>query len=240
MSVDLLIGTDSCDMLEGRDALGYVIGAHLTPSRQRVTQWVETASGLRVEQRDERGYVVTAAPPPRPIFRILEAGEVRWEPGRTLESAVGIVAARARAWGASAWGSRVVGDQRDRASLGGYFSQHSLRFIPYSWSQSSKEEAIATLRRMVRDRTLSITPDAEQLRKEMLGLRFNATQGGHLSYRTTGKDVVSALISIAHFMNDPDAAGLSDVSARPLAGTPYRANPGQKYVINEQGIGSWA
>jgi hypothetical protein len=221
---DTIIGIDAAKMREGRDETGYCIGGYLVPAPGPRYQMIRNG----VEARDEYGYRIELPTPSKPIFRVFEAGELKHEPGIVLQDVIGLIMQRGKAWGAKV----AAGDDYESTSVAGVCTQHQIRFIPYAWTNASKEEAIGTIRRMVREGSLSIEPH-QKLRAEMLGLKFRITRSGVTDYRTHGKDLVSSLISIAHYLNDPDAAGLSDQTARPLTGTPFRAFRGGRQMISK-------
>ncbi len=114
-----------------------------------------------------------------------------------LKDVVHRVAERARAWGVST----IFGDQRETAGCDSYFTDEALNFHSYAWSDTSKEEAFALLRQLLRDRRISICENAE-LRKEMVSCKCYLMPSGKYKYATTGLDRLSALISLCHAIND--------------------------------------
>jgi hypothetical protein len=204
-----------------------VLGFWAQPSREPRYQVVRTPDGSEYQARDAYGYPIALPAPTKPLFRVAEAAQYARGAAATLQDVIAAVAQRAKAWGART----VACDDFESSLVAATFSQHGIRrVISYAWSQPSKEEAISTLRRMVREQTLSVAPHPE-LRREMLDLKFRVTRAGSIDYRTSGRDLVSALISVAHYLNDPDASGLQDQDARPLAGTPFRANSGRRLEL---------
>jgi hypothetical protein len=69
--------------------------------------------------------------------------------------------------------SRVFGDQYLAFALQSEFAKHGLAFAERAWSQPSKIEALATLRRMARERSivLPVGPEGDACRRELLSLR---------------------------------------------------------------------
>ncbi|HKY37217.1 MAG TPA: hypothetical protein VJN18_14840 [Polyangiaceae bacterium] len=157
------------------------------------------------------GAVVTAALDPADVaasfgqetsnarMRVLEVGgwadqELR---GKTMRDITRDIAARAKAWGADT----VYGDQREEASLRDLFSEAGVGFRSFAWSLGSKDAAFQTLRRLQRERQLSVC-DHPLTRSQMVGAKARLNPSGTTSYDTNGKDYLSAIITLMHAANE--------------------------------------
>lgn len=219
--------------LTGRDGFCYAIAYFAHPSGERVPKMVMMSGHAATPVRDEFGYIQYEETPTAPVLRVAEVGG--WTKHQlsqaTYPTLVADLADRARAWGAQL----VLSDQRESAGLEGFFSQESLTFRSYAWSNESKEEAIRTLRRLLRERAISIVPH-DDLLHQMLTLGFRVLPSGRIEYQTSGRDYVSTIITIAHAMNDPKLLGLREQYAR-LDGVPMRARRGGRVEIEtDRGI----
>lgn len=94
----------------------------------------------------------------------------------------------------------VFSDQRERAGLTELLAERRLNLISLAWSDTSKTEAILTMRRWMRDHRLIVLPTcegAERLRIELLRCKARPLPSGRVSYNTGGLDVASCLVSLA-------------------------------------------
>jgi hypothetical protein len=99
---------------------------------------------------------------------------------------------------AGRWGtSGVFGDQREEASLRALFSEHEISLTSYAWSESSKDEAVMALRRLMRERKLFL-PLHQKLRSELATMKARLMPSGRVRYETNGLDYASALITLMH------------------------------------------
>lgn len=160
----------------------------LTPTGERAGGFVAIdASSLRGDSFTYIGGYATSA--------MLVVGEVDgWEDeamrATTLDKIAKALAGRANAWGAAA----IFGDQREEAGLRSHLRE---RFVSYSWTEASKEEAVLRLARLLRERRLALTEHA-RLRRELLELRAQLMPSGRTRYMTNGRDYASALITLMH------------------------------------------
>ncbi len=137
------------------------------------------------------------------VGRETDAGEIAvheiggWEAAeqRHLSMQDIVVQVCAKAQGA---GTRVVySDQREEASLRSLFAQHNVTLISYAWSEPSKDKAVMTLRRLMRERRVSIVEHAG-MRRELAGMKARLMPSGRIRYETNGLDYASALITLCH------------------------------------------
>ena len=126
--------------------------------------------------------------------------------GHDMAEVVEAIAARAQAWGTVL----VFGDQRESASLQSLFEQNGCRLETFAWSESSKEVAFSTLRRMLRERRIVIAVQHDELRREMLGCKARLSPSGHTTYATNGLDFLSCLVTWAHARGNAISAGAMD------------------------------
>jgi hypothetical protein len=114
----------------------------------------------------------------------------------------------------------IFSDQREQGALSALFAEHNLTLIPYAWSESSKMEAIAILSRWFSEHRLLVLPNAEheqaaqltpkresgrdQLRRELLAIKAKMMPSGRIQYTTSGADIASCLITLAHAQNARD------------------------------------
>jgi hypothetical protein len=94
--------------------------------------------------------------------------------------------------------SVVVGDQRSEEFLRVEFGRYGMRFHPLPWTNPSKEAAVATIRRWMRDQTLVCAPH-EGLRRQFHGFAEQLTPSGFVTYgaRKGGHDDYAALVMTA-------------------------------------------
>jgi hypothetical protein len=96
---------------------------------------------------------------------------------------------------------RVFGDDFESLGLTSEFARHHIIYHPYAWSETSKDAAFQTLRRLMRDRRLRLA-EHEKLRDEMIGCKAHLRPNGRTNYPTNGLDFLSALVTAAHAIND--------------------------------------
>ncbi len=115
----------------------------------------------------------------------------------TMADIVERIAARAKAWGTTT----IFGDQREAAGLQSLFYQQGVSLYTYAWSDTSKETSFTLLRRLLRDRKISLCPH-ERLRKQLIGCKAHLMPSGRTRYTTNGLDYLSALITLMHAIDD--------------------------------------
>lgn len=99
---------------------------------------------------------------------------------------------------AEAWGTQVIyGDQREQASLSAMIAERGKRLESFAWSESSKDAAFMTLRRLMRERRV-VLPDHAGLRREMTSIKAHLLPSGRTRYATNGLDYASALLTLIH------------------------------------------
>lgn len=111
----------------------------------------------------------------------------------SMEQIVKHITERARKWGAQV----VFGDQREEASLTSLFAQNGMAFRSFPWTLASKDDAIMLLRRLMREREISIC-EHETLKRELLGIKARLLPSGATQYQTNGLDFASAVITLMH------------------------------------------
>lgn len=115
----------------------------------------------------------------------------------------------------------VVGDQRESFFLGSEFSRYRLHFVPLTWTNPSKIEAVTLLKRKFAERTLSL-PDRPKLRRELASYAERITASGSITYsaRGTGHDDEVALLV---------TAAMAELE-RLIPGSPFASN--QRSVVS--------
>ncbi|MEI9936678.1 MAG: hypothetical protein WDO69_05590 [Pseudomonadota bacterium] len=112
----------------------------------------------------------------------------------------------------SAMGVRTIfSDQRESSTLGEILSQHGLTLIPYNWTEGSKQEAVAIVNRWIEERRLIVVPPVagtvqstaqeggfDRLRRELLQIKARMMPSGRIQYNTSGLDVASCIVTLAH------------------------------------------
>lgn len=202
-------GIGALDTAQGKehgDGFCFVAGFHARAEQSRRARMVMHDGFAVCPMRDEWGRVVYDEMPSGTVLRIAEVHG--WEGasvrGMTIGDIVAAVAARCRAWNIGT----LFGDQFESTGIGGLLSQHGIKYRPYHWSADSKASVIGgTLKRHVRERTISIVPHSE-LYRELLSIREAPRAGGRWGYETGGLDFASALISLLHGLDDPEVIGL--------------------------------
>jgi hypothetical protein len=116
--------------------------------------------------------------------------------GLTMQAVVDHLAERCRELGTQF----VFGDQRESASLAALFAQHQIELKSFAWSEPSKDAAVVTVRRWMREGKLALC-EHDQLKHELLTTRAKLTPGGRVIYLTNGKDYASCLVTLAHAQN---------------------------------------
>lgn len=217
------------------DSFTYAIASWMQPSRQPVARML-TAPGLGeyTPERDAYGNILYHPRPTQPVLRLHEidgwdgklVGQV------TLAEIVRTIAERCHAWGAR----QVFGDSREEAALSGLFSQHRItRFQSFAWSQPSKAEAVDTIRRLMRERALSIVSH-ETMRRQLVAYSYKLTAGGGISYAGRGAhdDYAALCVTLGHMLNDAELVGGNTDNARRVDGSPTLARRGGR-LIHEEG-----
>lgn len=107
------------------------------------------------------------------------------------------VASRAKAWGTTV----IFGDQREEAGLSELFAQNGITLVTIAWSETSKHDAFTLLRRLMKDEQISLC-DHDGLRHEAKGCKCQLMPSGRHKYSTNGLDYLSALVTLAHAVNE--------------------------------------
>lgn len=126
--------------------------------------------------------------------RAFEGPELRTT---TAEQVVERIAAAAHRIGART----VFGDQREEAALKSLFAQRELQLKSYAWTEQSKDDAVQLLRRLMRERRLSL-PEHPKLRAELIGMKARLVPSGRIRYETNGLDYASCLITLCHAIGE--------------------------------------
>jgi hypothetical protein len=111
----------------------------------------------------------------------------------TLEDIAKKIAERAKELGVKV----VYGDQREEAGIRALLLREHIRFKAFDWSDTSKDEAVQLLRRMMREEQLHIV-DHEPLRRELTSMKARLQPSGRVRYESNGLDYASAVITLAH------------------------------------------
>ena len=109
----------------------------------------------------------------------------------------------------------VFADQREEASLTALFGEKQLNFHSFAWSESSKDAAFQTFRRLLRERKIHFEPHAT-LQKEMLGCKAHLLPSGRVKYATNGLDYLSAVVTLLHAVNEGLINPNSDATSVPI------------------------
>lgn len=117
---------------------------------------------------------------------------------------------------------KVVSDQCLFSAIGGQLQRKGIQFKEYHWNPDSKEQAVTLLNLMARARSLSL-PHHIELKREIGIVQARAMPSGRYHFDTNGRDHVSALITLAHALGDPDVLGHYERSLR-LSGVSHSMN----------------
>jgi hypothetical protein len=92
----------------------------------------------------------------------------------------------------------VVGDQREAYALDSEFAKHGLRFVSIPWTNATKVDAVASVRRWLREGVLSLEV-SDRMRAELLRFEERITPSGALTFtgRRSGDDHVALLLTLA-------------------------------------------
>jgi hypothetical protein len=128
-------------------------------------------------------------------FVVLETDGWKGDQMRTLTVAdvVTKICARAEEYGVKT----VYADNYERGALPELFAQHGITLKVYTWSQGSKHDAMTRLRRLMRERKLSL-PDHPALRRQLSNLKQRLMPSGGVKYFLNGQDYASALVTLMH------------------------------------------
>ena len=156
--------------------------------------------------RDDAGNPIYEQVPTAPVLRVAGIGSVN---GRVVGQIRidEIVRNIAREF-AGAGVRRVFSDQREEASLEALHKRQSINFESLAWTNSSKVAALATLRRLLRERAISIDPtgpNGERMREQLLGLEEKLLPSGAFTYaarRGAHDDFASILLTICMAINE--------------------------------------
>jgi hypothetical protein len=220
-SVGLSSGAMFIDSSSGRgDGWSYAVAQYIVePSgesiyRERDVLDATGALTMRAVVYDDDGRPVAndryTEPSRRLYVSAMGAFEGQFSRTTTLTEVVAHIAYLARRYGIS----RVFGDQYLAFALASEFARHQLAFVERAWTAPSKIEAAATLRRMLRERTVVVEPgaDAEALQRELLSVEERITASGALTIqaRRSGAghaDRASLLMLMARLESEGEIAG---------------------------------
>jgi hypothetical protein len=147
--------------------------------------------------------------------------------GLSMGDVVNRIAQRAAKWQAH----RIFGDQREEAALRELFRLKGLAFTSFAWTDTSKDDAVQLVRRLMTERKLAITVEHARLRREMLGLKAKLLPSGKIKYESGGRDYVSVIITLGHALDArainsavlPSRAARTVEALRKLKENPQRA-----------------
>jgi hypothetical protein len=159
----------------------------------------------------------------------LGAFEGRFSESVSFDAVVAHVADLAKRNGAT----RVFGDQYESYSLESGFARHGLAFIEKRWEQPSKIEALSTLRRLLKERTVAVEPgeQADLLKRELVSLRevLLPSKVFTVAARRTGKghsDRASLMLMAARLVAEGELHGtLGDPTLIPSSAGPSPNSP---------------
>jgi hypothetical protein len=131
----------------------------------------------------------------------------------------------------------VFGDQRESASLSALFNAEGLAFTSYAWSETSKDAAFQTLRRLLRDRKISIL-NHEKTISQLRNVKAHLRPSGRTNYATNGLDYASAVITAVHAINDDKIRLTQPARIDPSGGFPNESR--WDGFPNDSGFSDWA
>jgi hypothetical protein len=119
---------------------------------------------------------------------------------------------------------KCVSDQCVFSTIAGQLQRSQIAFKEYHWNPESKEQSITLLNLMARSHGISLPVTPTELKREIGLTMARATPAGRYHYDTNGRDHVSALITLAHALGDPEVLGHHEKSLRlsGLAHSPTR------------------
>lgn len=196
---------DASKLRSGSDGFAYAfmrwmfpVGRSYTRETGEVEQHVERLNnGRTIITRQRVKETITL--PPDPVLDVFNIGAFRgdqWASARQ-EDVIAHLAGHAARYGIA----EAFGDDFESRGVSDAFNRAGMTFTPYSFSLPQKDDAIITLRRMMRERSIRIAPN-EQLRRQALGLTYRMTSSGRAQYMTHGKDELSCLIVAGIALND--------------------------------------
>ncbi len=92
---------------------------------------------------------------------------------------------------------KIFGDHFEQAGIKSALARGGVSFHPFHWSDESKDGAVMSIRRFLREGKLCLCEHAD-LKRELCGLKARLLPSGKTKYQTTGEDYASALISLFH------------------------------------------
>jgi hypothetical protein len=137
-----------------------------------------------------------AATKPLLCFHGINAFEGRFAGQIAGSTIVDKIAKDCRRWRAEI----VIGDQREAFFLGSECQRHGLRFVPLTWTNANKIEAVTRLKRQFAENGIVLPPEREKLKRELLSYAERITATGTITYSARGTghdDEVSLLITCA-------------------------------------------
>jgi hypothetical protein len=114
-----------------------------------------------------------------------------------MDEVVARIAARAKAWKTDV----IFGDQREEAGLQALFVQHGISLVTYAWTDTSKHDAFTLLRRVLKDKQLSLCSH-DKLQQQAIGCKIQLMPSGRNKYATNGLDYLSSIITLMHAVNE--------------------------------------
>jgi hypothetical protein len=150
----------------------------------------------------------------------LGAFEGRFGDVLSFDAVVGQVAELARARGVS----RVYGDQYQAFALASAMARYGIAYVEKPWTQPTKIEALSTLRRLARERSLVAEPgtESEAMRRELLTLRevLLPSKVFTVQARRSGRghaDRASLLLMLARCVSEGDITGGAEPRPAPAS-----------------------
>ncbi|MCA9624665.1 MAG: hypothetical protein KC731_36830 [Myxococcales bacterium] len=197
--------------------LGFAGWLNWTGRKTLVTRELEDGSITTVT--DEWGQELYVPAPARPLLQV--TGVRGWE-GAELQRTptadiVANIAAECRTRGVRC----IFADQHLAKSLQGQFSKHGVRLSVQTWSNTKKRDAVAMLRRLMRDGDLRIGAHPKLL-DQLRSFEEKITPAGNFQYSGRGRshdDYVALLLNLAMALLDWSVPGAPDRQS--MTATPW-------------------
>jgi hypothetical protein len=188
-----------------------VTGVVHGPYGHAKSTWFEDRQILIRPDGTEVAYV--PAPPPPPVLRV--DAIFAYEPGKGIAVTMTDLVRELVVYCRGAGIRNVFADDRESASLQALFNESWLAYRPYKLSGPSKQAAVETAHRLMREHTLSIAEDTV-MRRQLHEYSAKLTATGHIQFAGRGPhdDRAAAIITLMHTLND------SELMASPYSPTP--------------------
>ncbi len=190
------------------DAWAWAFCRWRSPPLHRITRMLDAVDEQgnvihrgAVVARDDDGNMIFEKITTEPILEVLLHGA--WEGEQlanvTVDEIVSALVSQARAFNCTTF----VSDQREQAALTSMFLNRGVSFTAFPWSNESKDAAVTTLRRLLKEHRLVIREPNTSMRQQMLAFGYKLTAGGKFTYagRHGHDDRVATLITAAHAIN---------------------------------------